>query len=98
MATSTCGMGSGTPKQELERWLRDAGRVTVHDEGEQFQIFDAAPVRVYRLYNKKGESITLRADTAENYGLKPTEKQRRAPAESSSLFIPAQGFMFSEEV
>ena len=84
--------------QELTRWLREAGRVTVHDEGEQFQIFDAAPVRIYRLYNRKGESITLRADTAESYGLKPTERPRRSPVTEQNLFNPAQGFIFGEEV
>lgn len=98
MATLSTGMGSGTPQQELERWLREAGKLTVHDEGEQNRLFDNAPVRMYRIYNRKGESITLTADTARSYGLQPTEKQRCRPAHADDLFTAAQGFMFGSEV
>ena len=98
MATNRSGLGSGTPTQELERWLKEAGRVTVHDEGEQHRLFDDAPVRMYRLFNKNGESITLTADTAQKYGLRPTHKQPRAPIQRESLFAAPQCFMFTEEV
>jgi hypothetical protein len=97
MATNRCGLGSGTPTQELERWLKDAGKVRVFDEGEQHQLFDSRPTRVYRLFNKRGESLTISAETAHRYGLRPAT-QRLAPPKSSNLFDSPQGFMFGEEV
>jgi len=98
MATANTGMGAGTQRQELERWLRDAGKVTVFDEGEQHQLFDSRPVRVYRLFNSKGESITMSSDTAESYGYRPTTRPCAPPPRSAGLFGGNQGFMFNEEV
>lgn len=97
MSTQHCGLGSGTPTQELERWMKEAGKITVHDEGEQHQLFGDMPVRMYRLFRKNGESITITAETAHKYGLRPA-KFRARPAQSRNLFTADQGFIFSEEV
>jgi len=82
MATNTVqrGFGSGSPTQELERWLREAGRVTVIDEGEQLSLLSPNASRMYRLYNKRGDSIQLTAETAHSYGYRPTRRAARTEA------------------
>lgn len=90
------GLGSGTPAQELERWLKEAGKITVHDEGLQQQLFTPAEssipeyIRMYRLFNSKGESILITAETALSYGYRLPEIKLKAES-TPDLFNPQEG-------
>lgn len=94
MASSHYGLGSGTPEQELTRWLREAGRVTVHLEGTQNNLFTNEPTVMYRLYNRKGESWLVTTETAERFGLvqRPMPKPQRK--ESTPDLFNTQGGLF----
>ena len=78
----------------LEKWLREAGRVTVVDEGEQALLFANDWQRMYRLYNAAGDSILVPADEARRFGLKPTPINHCYQAPTGCLFPDPQLEMF----
>ena len=85
MATANSGLGAGDRTQELEAWLRDAGRITVIEEGEQMTLAGGS-VRMYRLFNSAGESRLLSAEVAEAYGYRPREIRKARPEARPNLF------------
>lgn len=87
MATKPVGgLGSGTPQQELERWLRDSRRIHCIDEGEQGSLFQPEPVRMYRLMNEKGDSKLITAELAHRYGYHPRPIRAATPQQSMYLY------------
>jgi hypothetical protein len=81
---------------EFEAWLRDAGKITVVDEGEQM-LLAGGSTRMYRLYNAEGDSRLVSAETAEAYGYKPTPIHKPLRPPQTSLFGES-GFIFGNEV
>ena len=79
----------------LGQWLREAGRVTVVDEGEQALLFENDWQRMYRLYNAAGDSILVPADEAQRFGLKPTPIDHTYQALTGCLFPDPQGELFA---
>jgi len=79
----------------LGQWLREAGRVTVVDEGEQALLFENDWQRMYRLYNAAGASILVPADEAQRFGLKPTPIDHTYQAPTGCLFPHPQGELFA---
>lgn len=85
MATANSGLGSGDRTQELEAWLRDAGRITVIEEGEQMTL-GGGVTRMYRLYSSAGDSRLLSAETAEAYGYRPSQIRKARSVARPNLF------------
>jgi molecular chaperone GrpE (heat shock protein) len=71
---------------ELEQWMREAGSLRVVDEGEQFDLFTHAAVRMYRLLSATGESRMVSAETAHGYGLRPRPMKKAKPQSTPDLF------------
>lgn len=81
---------------EFEAWCRDAGKVTVIEEGEQLMLSGGSQ-RMFRLYNSAGDSRLVTAETAEAYGYKPTPTQKPLRPPQTNLFGES-GFIFGSEV
>lgn len=78
MATSPrYGIGSGTNHQEFIAWIRAAGRITVHEEGEQLSLLQPEPVKMLRLFGSKAsDSILVSAQWAAQFGIYPRSSSR----------------------
>lgn len=89
------GMGSGTPRQEFIRWMREAKSVQVLDLGEQHNLFTHQPQRMYQLVSAKGDILTITAEFAHEFGLRPTQYRQRLRADRGrDLFNDSQEGLF----
>lgn len=77
-------------------WCAASRHITVVDEGLQLQLFSPEPIRIYRLFNEQGDTITVSAEMAQSYGLRPSPgiKVRNLTDSQTDLFAPPQERLF----